>query len=277
MVRVEIDTAWARVSPAPEPATKEQRMADDRIVLLCSCEDTMPLDDGTVRKACRGAEVKTARQLCRAELDRFRAAAATGRPAHGRLHPGGAAVRRDRRRGGRPTSLFANIRETAGWSADAAAAGPKMAALIAAAAEPLPPTPFVTLESEGVVLVYGRDEQAIEAAKLLEDAPRRHGAAHAGRPTSRRRASPSSRWCRARSARPRGISARSSSPSTTMRRRRPPRAARSRSGRRATAPRRAATSCSISPAARRCFRRPTCATAICAPIRAIRPRCCARC
>ena len=32
-------------------------MADDRIVLLCSCEDTMPLADGTVRKACRGAEV----------------------------------------------------------------------------------------------------------------------------------------------------------------------------------------------------------------------------
>src|SRR5207302_9989311 len=64
--------------------------------------------------------------------------------------------------------LFANIRETAGWSADAKAAGPKMAALIAAAAEPLPATPFVTLNSEGVILVYGRDERAIEAAKLLE-------------------------------------------------------------------------------------------------------------
>ena len=51
-------------------------MAEDRIVLLCSCEDTMPLANGTVRKACRGAEVKTARQLCRAELDRFRDAAA---------------------------------------------------------------------------------------------------------------------------------------------------------------------------------------------------------
>ena len=42
-------------------------MADDRIVLMCSCEDTMPLADGTVRTACRGAEVKTARALCRAE------------------------------------------------------------------------------------------------------------------------------------------------------------------------------------------------------------------
>src|SRR5262249_45762859 len=39
---------------------------------------------------------------------------------------------------------------------------------IAAASEPLPPTPFVTLDSEGVILVYGHDERAIEAARLLE-------------------------------------------------------------------------------------------------------------
>ena len=45
---------------------------------------------------------------------------------------------------------------------------PNVAALHAAAAEPVPPTPFVTLNSEGVILVYGRDERAIEAAKLLE-------------------------------------------------------------------------------------------------------------
>jgi ferredoxin len=44
-----------------------------------------------------------------------------------------------------------------------------MAALIAAAAEPLPEVPFVSLSSEGVALIYGRDERAIEAAKLLSD------------------------------------------------------------------------------------------------------------
>jgi ferredoxin len=144
-------------------------MADDRIVLICSCEDTMPLADGTVRKACRGAEVKTAHQLCRAELDRFRQAAATGRPltvACTQEAPLFAETAGEAAEG----ILFANIRETAGWSTDAAAAGPKMAALIAAAAEPLPPTPFVALNSEGVILVYGCDERAIEAAKLLESA-----------------------------------------------------------------------------------------------------------
>ena len=44
-----------------------------------------------------------------------------------------------------------------------------MAALIAAAAEPMPDVAFVPLESDGVTLIYGKDEQAIEAAKLLID------------------------------------------------------------------------------------------------------------
>ena len=33
-----------------------------------------------------------------------------------------------------------------------------MAALLAAASEPAPAYPFVTLSSEGVILIYGRDE-----------------------------------------------------------------------------------------------------------------------
>ena len=47
-------------------------------VLICSCEDTMPLDVPAVQRGCRGAEVSTARQLCRAELDKFCSAAAGG-------------------------------------------------------------------------------------------------------------------------------------------------------------------------------------------------------
>ena len=44
-----------------------------------------------------------------------------------------------------------------------------MAALIAASAEPAPDVAFVPLTSEGVTLIYGKDEQAIEAANLLKD------------------------------------------------------------------------------------------------------------
>ena len=47
-----------------------------RTILICSCEDTMPLDGEAVRRACRDAEVIEGRQFCRAELERFRKSAA---------------------------------------------------------------------------------------------------------------------------------------------------------------------------------------------------------
>ena len=47
--------------------------------------------------------------------------------------------------------------------------GPKAAALIAAAAEETPPIALVTLESDGVALIYGRDEVAIEVGRRLAD------------------------------------------------------------------------------------------------------------
>ena len=70
-----------------------------------------------------------------------------------------------------------------------------MAALLAAAAEPVPGIPFVSLESEGVILIYGRDERAIEAGKLLAD--HLDVTVLIARPKDlRRRASPSFRSCK---------------------------------------------------------------------------------
>jgi len=137
-----------------------------RNILICSCEDTMPLDGAAVRRVCRGAKITEGRQLCRAELERFRAAAASGAPLTVACTQ--EAPLFDEVAGERAAALaFVNIRETAGWSKDAKAAGPKMAALIAAASEPMPDVPFVPLTSDGVTLIYGKDEQAIEAARLL--------------------------------------------------------------------------------------------------------------
>ena len=39
-----------------------------RNILICSCEDSMPLDGAAVRRACRDSVVVEGRQLCRAEL-----------------------------------------------------------------------------------------------------------------------------------------------------------------------------------------------------------------
>src|SRR5262245_62305333 len=141
-------------------------MADaPRQIIFCSCEDTMPLDPEAIRRACSG-KVETANHLCRAELNRFRQAVASG----GSLTVGCTQeAPLFTEVAGSADVTFANIRETAGWSKDAAAAGPKIAALLAAAAEPAPELAYVSVTSEGVILIYGRDEQAIEAGNLLKD------------------------------------------------------------------------------------------------------------
>ena len=141
-----------------------------RNILICSCEGTMPLDGEAVRRGCRGGAVTTARQLCGAEIERFQALAAEGAPLTvgctqeaPRFIEAAAALGRER------SVQYVNIRETAGWSRDAEKAGPKMAALLAAANEPVPQAPVVSLESQGVILIYGRGEEAVEAGNLLKD------------------------------------------------------------------------------------------------------------
>jgi ferredoxin len=137
-----------------------------RTILLCSCDDTMSLDVDAVRRGYRGASLESGHQLCRAELARARAMVNAASPitvACTQEAPLFSEIAE-----GETDITFANIRETAGWSRQGDKAGPKIAALLAAAAEPMPQTALVSLTSDGVILVYGRDEQAIEAGRLLE-------------------------------------------------------------------------------------------------------------
>jgi ferredoxin len=140
-----------------------------RNILICSCEDTMPLDGEKVRRACRDSVVIEGRQFCRAELDRVRKAVAGSESiviACTQEAPLFSEVAEESDAGA-PT--FVNIRESGGWAKDAAKAGPKMAALIAATASPAPDVSFVPLSSDGVTLLYGKDERVIEAAELLKE------------------------------------------------------------------------------------------------------------
>jgi ferredoxin len=143
-------------------------MPDRRTIVACSCEDTMPLDIGALERGCRGADLVSGRQFCRAELERFRALAETGAPITVGCTQE-APLFREVSRDSSSDISFINLRESAGWSAEAAKAGPKMAALAAAAAVPMPEVPVIQLESTGVALVYGRDQQAIEASSLLRE------------------------------------------------------------------------------------------------------------
>ncbi len=141
-------------------------------VLVCDCDFTMPLEAAALTRACQAvgaegkAEVNT--QLCRAQLGNFQRAVIGQQPvvvACTQEAPLFAELATE----DNPEAelAFVNIRETAGWSAEAKAATPKIAALLAAAMVEAEPTPLVALASQGVCLVYGRDDQAIEAAKQL--------------------------------------------------------------------------------------------------------------
>lgn len=151
---------FAIVISTPDPA---------RRLLICSCEGTMPLDADAVGRGCR-LDTISATHLCSAELNRFKTIAAEYGPLTVGCTQQATLFSNVAAEIGRKTPLqFANIREFAGWSSEAKHAGPKMAALLAAAAEPIPPTPLVELQSGGVILICGRDETAVEAANLLKD------------------------------------------------------------------------------------------------------------
>jgi ferredoxin len=137
--------------------------------LTCTCEGTMPLDATALGGVDAGG--RPAHQLCRAQLDRFRGALAefdTVTVTCTQEAPLFRETAEEEDFGG--ILNFVNIRETAGWSDEAAQAGPKMAALIAMAGVAAAPFRVTTLESQGVVLILGRDETAIEAGRQLAEA-----------------------------------------------------------------------------------------------------------
>jgi len=128
----------------------------------------MRLDTAAIRRGCPGCQIGSFRHLCGTELDHFRNAARADGPLIVACTQQAAQFTDEA--GERPEGItFVNIRETAGWSRDGANAGAKMAALLAAAAIPAPGHPLVTLSSDGIILIYGRDAAAIEAGQLLAD------------------------------------------------------------------------------------------------------------
>lgn len=155
--------------------------------LICDCNRTMPLDRPALAKALArlpGASTDGIEQshslLCRREAGAFqRAAIATGATAEPLLVACTQESRlfldlNEQTEGSAPVSVrpihFVNLRETGGWSRDAAQAMPKLAALIAAAQLPDgEPVGTVSYQSAGRCLVIGSADAAERAAALLAD------------------------------------------------------------------------------------------------------------
>jgi ferredoxin len=132
----------------------------------------MPLQAQTLGQAL-GEDLKPHTALCRREAGDFQRAVQTGQTVvvactqEKKLFSELA----EQTEGAISPIRFVNIRETGGWSREAAHASPKLAALLAAARLPEPePVPTVTYKSEGRLLILGPVDLAEKAAGLLADA-----------------------------------------------------------------------------------------------------------
>jgi ferredoxin len=139
--------------------------------LICDCNQTMPLKAQTLGAALH-EELTLHSALCRREAGAFQKAIQSGDDVV-------VACTQEKRLfaelgkqtvGAVSPIKFVNIRETGGWSKDAANAMPKVAALLAAAHLPdAEPVATVTYKSSGRLLIVGPVDQAEQVAALLSD------------------------------------------------------------------------------------------------------------
>ncbi|MCA0423846.1 MAG: 4Fe-4S binding protein [Proteobacteria bacterium] len=139
-------------------------------VLACSCAGTVPVDLAALARAFPKAQLVEGNDFAGADLGRAVAAARKGAQVVVGCACRQAVIEDAFAEAGVTAGVtFANLRELAGWSTQAAAAGPKMAALVARTASPEPDVPMTSLDSEGVTIILGHDETAIEVARQLAD------------------------------------------------------------------------------------------------------------
>ncbi len=144
-------------------------MADDSWkVLICDCEGTNPLDEKRIAAALDSDLSGPATNLCRRQLDRFETALQGSSPILvGCTQEAPLFLETAEGKNFEPQLRFTNIREKSGWSKQGRDAAPKMAALLAEAMLNIGGPGSLTLESDGVVLVMGRDQVAVDAARRL--------------------------------------------------------------------------------------------------------------
>ena len=142
--------------------------SDKTTCLICNCEKTMPLDSNALAQALGLDDIPVHTHLCRSQLSSFEKAlegdgditVACTQEAPLFFEVAQESVSEDRVR-------FFNIRENAGWSVEADTATPKIAALIRTAGYDATPARLKSVNSNGLCLVYGTGQQALQAAKLL--------------------------------------------------------------------------------------------------------------
>ena len=150
-------------------ATKRKTMAETRL-LLCDCLGSMRPDGAAISEGTGLDCPKTHRHLCRNDAHAAATALKSGDDvviACGQEAPLFRELADELGAGDRLRTV--DIRDRGGWSEDPSP-GPKMAALIAEARLPAPQVPAMDVTSEGVCLVLGRGQQAVDAGTRLAEA-----------------------------------------------------------------------------------------------------------
>lgn len=140
----------------------------NRRLMVCDCEKTMDLD-GKKLKSCLGGEGELIvySNLCRAQVEAFSTAADDDTPMMVACTQEAPLFREIAEEKGGRDIVFANIRERAGWSSAKKKALPKMAALLAEAAYQSKAAGSAPVVSQGVCLVYGAGQGAMDVAEQL--------------------------------------------------------------------------------------------------------------
>lgn len=140
-----------------------------RKLMLCDCERTMKLDAKAIGNALGLNEpLETCSHLCRAEVDKFADALSTNEPLLVACTQEAPLFRELAEEAGKADHVaFTNIRERAGWTDSKGKTAPKMAALLAEACLDTAAPGAMPLVSDGLCLVYGAGQQALDIARKL--------------------------------------------------------------------------------------------------------------
>lgn len=137
--------------------------------LTCTCNGSMP--SAAFAASERNGISAPVKALCRGDVEAFRNAVRQNGPVVVGCTQEATFFDEFADRLESPAELrFVNLREVAGWSREATAAGPKIAALLAMAASPRPtPVSAIDLASEGSLVIVGPTAVAVDWARRLGD------------------------------------------------------------------------------------------------------------
>ena len=141
---------------------------NEKACLVCNCEGSMGLDAQKLSKAL-GIDVDAIHtNLCRAELSKFESMANSNRDLVVACTQEAPLFEEILAESNIDRSVaFVNIREQAGWSAESELASAKISALLHGSQFEPTPARLKSIHSDGMCLVYGSGQQALEAAELL--------------------------------------------------------------------------------------------------------------